>query len=101
MARVSDIGPSSRRTWETGRPDSSSMTSQAVWPSLPESKIVTMLGWLSWAVAMASRWKRSATDRSVVLVRSTALTATSRRSLSSVARNTCPIAPRPSGAQRR
>jgi hypothetical protein len=58
--------------------------------------MVTMLGWLSVAIACASRLNRSNRSGSVAISFGSTLTATSRLSDVSVARHTSPMPPSPS-----
>jgi len=99
------IGPSREMIWSSERAATSSMMIHGRPSSSATSKTVTTPGWLSRAAVLASRWVRwKALARSsgsrLSLIRSS-LTATSRSRISSHARHTVPIAPRPMGSLRR
>ena len=85
-----------RMTSRRVSPSRSSVTANAVSPSLPKSWISRMLGWERAATALASRLKRSRRSGSAAKSSGSTLIATSRPRTVSCARQTSPMPPAPS-----
>ena len=79
-------------------PSTSSMVRKWTPSDSSTEKMVTMCGWLSAAMARASRWKRARRSGSRATSGGRTLSATSRPSLVSVARYTSPMPPAPMAA---
>ena len=99
QACLIDSGPWVRTIFSRVGPSTYSMAMKWVPLASSASNRMTTFGWLSWAMARASRWKRERiSGRAASTCGRITLRATTRSSFGWMALNTIPIPPSPSGA---